>query len=320
MAQANYSSRDLLCGMDGGGSITKVVVCDLEGQILQSFEAETINHYGAGTDKVAKTFSTISDTMHSKFDCLPGFIFIGNSALDGRADDSLVHELTQGVFQPSKVVFHTDVYVALLGFTLGKPGAVLISGTGSMACGIDAGGAFHTAGGWGQVLGDEGSAYDMALEGMKAAIRAYDGLAEKTQLTNRLMQYFKLGRMSDIIEKIYNPPLEKSMIAAFAVEVAAAAEEGDAAAKIILDNQSEWLYKLALVITDKCNTKNLGYYGSVLNRNKMIRTQLSHKLSKHSIELRVPLFKPEIGALIGAYKESGIRVTEEVINHLKRYN
>ena len=65
--------------------------------------------------------------------------------------------LPTGVFHPSKVVFHSDVYIALLSFTMGNPGAVLISGTGSMACGIDAEGVYHTAGGWGQVLGDEGS-------------------------------------------------------------------------------------------------------------------------------------------------------------------
>ena len=318
--QKNYLSSELLCGMDGGGSITKVVVCNLEGEILHSFQAATINHYGAGTSKVSENFTTISGELLSKFPCLPGVIFVGNSALDGRAEDSLVQELTQGVFQSAKVVFHSDVYVALMGFTLGNPGAVLISGTGSMACGIDADGVYHTAGGWGQVLGDEGSAYDMALEGIKAALRAFDGLSEDTQLTSRLMQYFELEKMSDIIEKVYNPPLEKSLIAAFAVEVAAAAEEGDPIALKILENQAEWLYKLALVITKKCKTKNLGYYGSVLNRNKRIRTLLSDKLAEHSIKLQVPLFKPEVGALIGAFYESDIRVTDGVINNLKRYN
>lgn len=318
--QKNYLSGELLCGIDGGGSITKVVVCNLEGEILHSFQAETINHYGAGTSKAYKNFAFISEELLSEFACLPGSIFVGNSALDSRAEDSLVQEITQGVFLESKVVFHSDVYVALMGFTLGNPGAVLISGTGSMACGIDAEGVYHTAGGWGQILGDEGSAYHMALKGIKAAIRAYDGLSGTTQLTARLMRYFKLENMPDIIEKIYNPPLEKSLIAAFAVEVAVAADEGDTVAKAILENQAEWLYKLALVITNKCKTQNLGYYGSVLTKNKTIRTLLAAKLAKHSIKLQVPLFKPEIGALIGAFYDSDIRVSDEVISNLRRYN
>jgi len=315
-----HLTGELLCGIDGGGSITQVVVCNLEGEILHSFQAETINHYGAGTSKVSENFAKISAELLSELGCMPGIIFIGNSALDGRAEDSLVKELTRGVFQPAKVVFHSDVYVALMGFTLGDPGAVLISGTGSMACGIDAGGAYHTAGGWGQVLGDEGSAYFMALKGIKAALRAYDGLSENTQLTTRVMQFFKLENMSDLIEKVYNPPLEKSLIAAFAVEVAAAAEEGDTVARSIVNQQADWLSKLALAITEKCNTKNLGYYGSVLNQNEMIRTRLSARLAKHSIKLQVPLFKPEIGALIGAFNESDRKLTDQVISNLKRYN
>ena len=140
------------------------------------------------------------------------------------------------MFQPSRIVFHSDVYIALLSFTMGNPGAVLISGTGSMACGIDAGGVYHTAGGWGQVLGDEGSGYHMALEGIKATLHAYDGLSEPTKLSASVMKFFDLKKMSDIIDKIYNPPVEKSVIAAFAIEVETVADKGDTVALDIVES------------------------------------------------------------------------------------
>lgn len=314
------SSDQLLCGIDGGGTTTKVVVCNLEGQVLHFFQSGTINHYGAGVPKVKENFATIAAGFIDKFACIPGTIFIGNSALDGLADDALVQELTDEVFHPSKVVFHSDVYIALLSFTMGNPGAVLISGTGSMACGIDSGGAYHTAGGWGQVLGDEGSAYQIALKGIQAALHAYDGLSEPSRLSASVMEFFKLQKMSDLIDKIYNPPVEKSVIAAFAPEVDKAAEEGDPAALNILESEAEWLYKLALAITNKCETKNLGYVGSVLNHNHRIRSRLSALLEEHSISLEVPRFKPEIGALIGAFHESGNSVSDSVIDNLSKYN
>ena len=204
---------------------------------------------------------------------------------------NLFSNLPKVCFHPSKVVFHSDVYIALLSFTMGNPGAVLISGTGSMACGIDAGGVYHTAGGWGQVLGDEGSAYHIALKGIKAALHAYDGLSEPTQLSARVMKFFDLKKMSDIIDKIYNPPVEKSVIAAFATEVDKAAEQGDSVALHILESEAEWLYKLALAITGKCKTQNLGYYGSVLKQNERIRSKLSTLLAKQNISLQVPGFK-----------------------------
>lgn len=312
-------SDELLCGIDGGGTTTKVVVCNLEGQMVHSFQTGTINHYGAGIPKVRENFAAIAAKFIEKFACLPGTIFTGNSALDGLADDVLVQELTKGVFLPSKVVFHSDVYIALLSFTMGDPGAVLISGTGSMACGIDAGGAYHTAGGWGQVLGDEGSAYHIALKGINAALHAYDGLSEPTKLTARVMKFFDLKKMSDIIDKIYNPPVEKSVIAAFAPEVERAAEEGDSAALHIMEIEAEWLCKLALAITNKCKTQNLGYFGSVLNHNQRIRSKLSALLAEQFISLQVPRFKPEIGALIGAFRESGNLVSDSVIDNLSKY-
>jgi N-acetylglucosamine kinase-like BadF-type ATPase len=312
-------SEELLCGIDGGGTTTKVVACNAEGQILHSFQTGTINHYGAGIQKVSENFTAIADKLHAKFSSLPGTIFIGNSALDGLADDALVQKLTRGVFEPSRVVFHSDVYIALLSFTMGSPGAVLISGTGSMACGIDAGGIYHTAGGWGQVLGDEGSAYHLALKGIKASLRAYDGLAEVTQLSARVMKFFDLKKIPDIIDKIYNPPVEKSLIAAFATEVEAAADEGDKVALDIVDREAKWLYKIALAITSKCNTRNLGYFGSVLNHNDRIRSKLSALLAEQSISLQAPRFKPEIGALIGAFRESGIQITDSVINNFRKY-
>jgi len=305
--------------MDGGGTITKVVVCDLEGNIINAFQTGSINHFGAGTERAGETFAAISDNLISKFGCLPGILFIGNSALDGRADETLVQTLTKGVFHPSKTVFHSDVYVALLGYTLGKPGAVLISGTGSMACGIDADGVYHTAGGWGQILGDEGSGYHMALKGIKAALRGYDGISGPTRLTSEVIRFFNLTEMTDLIDRIYNPPVEKSVIAAFAPEVESAAVEGDTVAMKILDDEAKWLFKLALVITGKCKTKNLGYYGSVLIKSELIRSRLSALLSNQNISLQVPALKPETGALIGAFRESGNPVTETVVLHLSKY-
>jgi len=318
--QAKPSPGELLCGIDGGGTTTTVVVCDLEGRIFQTFQCGTINHYGAGIPKAREVFADIAARLIAKFASLPGTIFIGNSALEGPAEDQLVQELTGGVFHPSKVVFHSDVYIALLSFTLGNPGAVIIAGTGSMACGLDAGGVYHTAGGWGQVLGDEGSAFHMALEGIKAALLAYDGLAEATQLVERVLHFFKLEKMHDIIDMIYNPPVEKSVIASFAPEVDSAAGDGDIVALDLIEREALWLYKLALAITVKCNTRNLGYYGGVLTHNDRIRPKLSALLSKEDISLQVPGFKPEIGALIGAFRESGNIVSESVINNFSKYS
>lgn len=314
-----YSPSDLLCGIDGGGTTTKVVVCNREGEIVYSFLRGTINHYGAGIEVVRENFQEIASGLKAYSGWLPGTIFTGNSALSHKVSQEIIKELTAGAFGASSVHFHSDVYIALLGHTLGKPGAMLIAGTGSMACGIDSNGTYHTVGGWGQVLGDEGSAYHLAMEGMKSTLRAYDGMSKPTQLTNRLLKFFDLKEISGIIDKIYYPPIEKSVIAAFATEVEQAARAGDEVAIDILEQEAAWLFKLGRTIADRCATKNLGYFGSVLNRNETILMQLKTHLKAEGITLQTPVFDPEIGALIAAFGEAGIPVTQTVIDNLSNY-
>lgn len=315
-----YTPEGLLCGIDGGGSITKIVVADLRGNVVFSFQTDSINHYGVGIEKAKKCFGAIADRLLGQLGCLPSVIFVGNSALSDLAEEAQVRLLTDGIFDKSTVVFHSDVYIALLAFTMGQAGAVLIAGTGSMACGIDIAGNYRTAGGWGQTLGDEGSGYYIGIEGMKAAIRAYEGMASPTLLTEKLLQYFHLQNWPDLIDKVYHPPIEKKEIAAFAIEVENAAFAGDQTAAKILEDAAHWLYRLALVITAKCQTKRLGYFGSVITHNQTIRSRLIQLLKPHEIDLVESPFTPEIGAIFGAFQEKGVVITDEIRANLSKYN
>jgi len=307
----------LLCGIDGGGTTTSVVVCDQSGRIIASFKAESINHYGVGTANARAVFQGIRDTLTARTGRLPDAIYIGSSALEGEATGAEAMEITGGVFGPSRLLLHSDVYIALLGFTQGKSGAILISGTGSMACGLDSNGIYKTSGGWGQTLGDEGSGYHLALMGIQAALRGYDGISGPTELTGAVSQFFGLNRMNELIDIIYNPPVEKSRIAAFAPEVERIALEGDQVARQILDDEVEWLGKLALSIVSKCGTSEIGLYGSMLVKSPVIGERLKDLLGSSGIEARFPEFKPEIGALFGAFGLLEIPVTGEVLENLK---
>ncbi len=309
----------LLCGIDGGGTTTSVVVCDQSGIIIGSFKAESINHYGVGTARARDVFRSIKDALVARAGRLPDAIFIGSSALEAEATGAEATEITGGVFGPSRLLLHSDVYIALLGFTQGRSGAILISGTGSMACGLDSKGIYKTSGGWGQTLGDEGSGYHLALMGIQAALRGYDGISGPTELTGAVRQFFGLNRMTGLIDLVYNPPMEKSRIAAFAPEVERIALVGDPIARQILDDEVEWLSKLAVSIVSKCGATEIGLYGSMLVKSPVIGDRLKHLLKNRGIEARFPEFKPEVGALFGAFGLLEIPVTGEVLANLKAY-
>lgn len=307
----------LICGIDGGGTSTKIVVCDDEGRMFTEFSDGSINHYGVGSDKAKETYRSIRKGLTDKLGRMPDAVYIGCSALDGQATDEEAREITGGAFEPCPLVVHSDVWIALLGFTMGQRGAILISGTGSMACGIDKNGTYRTAGGWGQTLGDEGSGYHLALMGIQAALRGYDGVTAATGLTGSLVRFYGLSEMSEIIDLFYNPPIEKSRIASFATEVERVALGGDEVAMQILEEEIAWLARLAMAITRKCDVTSLGLCGSMLTRSPVIGSRLTEILKIEGITARVPEFKPETGALFGAFQLLGLPVTESVLSNLK---
>lgn len=305
--------KTLFAGIDGGGSSTKVAVCNESGEILVSFTSGSINHHGVGSAKATNAYVQIKNKLIEHLGYLPQFMFFGNSALDSQASDETVTKLTGGIFDCSKVIMHSDVYVALLGFTLGKSGAMLISGTGSMACGLDKYNSYHTVGGWGHILGDEGSAYHLALEGIKTAIWAHDKLTKPTILTSAVCIFFKISKLNELIDLVYNSETDKSLIASFAVEIEKLAVAGDKIAIELIDREVNWLSKLALQITKQCNTKTIGYYGSMLTKSNFIRMRLEKHLKEEEISILPPRLKPEMGALTGAVATAGIKLNEEFI-------
>jgi N-acetylglucosamine kinase-like BadF-type ATPase len=308
----------LFCGIDGGGTTTSTVVCNEHGEILGSIKTGSINHYGVGIEKARENITYIKNQLTTLLGCEPDITYIGNSALDGEAADEFVRQLVGGIFD-KQVVMHSDVYIALLGFTQGDPGALLISGTGSMACAVDHEGNYHTSGGWGQILGDEGSGYHLGLMGIQAALQYHDQMSPPTILLKYMEDFYQLSRLSDIIEIVYNSPIEKGRIAAFAIEVEKAALLNDKVSIHLIDNEIEWLFRLSQSILRKSGVKRLGLYGSMLVKSQMIGQRLISKYSNSGVDISYPRFKPEIGALFGAFSSGNFSINEEIIANLSKY-
>lgn len=305
-----------LCGIDGGGTVTSVLVCDHQGHKVSSFTTGTLNHYGVGLTRVQETYHEIKKRLLETLGRLPDAVYIGSSALDNQATAQEATEITGGAFEGALLAVHSDVYIALLGFTLGKSGAIVVSGTGSMACGVDVKDRYHTAGGWGHTLGDEGSGYHLGLAGIKAALRGFDSVGEPTDLTQRVMKFYGLSQLNDLIDLVYNPPIDKSRIAAFAPEVEKASEAGDAAAIRLMEQEVEWLHRLAVAIAQKCGTTRVGLHGGLVTKSRYIRQKLPLLLNLSGLETDQPKFTPEKGALMGAFKLLGVPVTDEILKNL----
>ena len=120
-------------------------------------------------------------------DVVPDAICLGIAGVDRPDDAAIVRAIMKRIGYKARVLVVNDALVALESGAPGQPGIVIISGTGSISYGRNAEGMAARSGGWGYVLGDEGSGYWMGRLALRAIVREADGRGHPTTLT-RLLQ------------------------------------------------------------------------------------------------------------------------------------
>jgi len=242
------------------------------------------------------------------------------SALDDRPDQALVRQFAGDLLDADRLTMHSDVYMALMGATLGGPGAMVISGTGAMAIALDGAGRVHTRAGWGYLLDDPGSAYAVAVQALRAALSAWEGVGEATALCDRALQFFGTPDERALIASIYQPPVEPARIAQFARAVLSAAAEGDAVAAGLVDRNMAYLAGQAARLAALCPPGAGVYlYGGMFEHNAWVTGLFGEKLAalRPGAKTLRPEFPPEIGAVISHLKQAG-GLTGGVVANLRR--
>jgi len=168
---------------------------------------------------------------------------LGIAGSDRPSDRFIVERMARSAIGDTALSVVSDAVIALTAGTGGRCyGVVVAAGTGSIAYGVDASGRERRAGGWGYILGDEGSGYDIARRGLIAALRAWDGRGSATALVERFITHLQLSKLEDVLLHVCDWSVPE--IAALAPLVVATADDGDGVARGILVSAGE---ELALV-------------------------------------------------------------------------
>lgn len=130
------------------------------------------------------------------------------------------------------VVLTSDVVTSHLGALAGQPGVVAAVGTGTVVLGLSPAGHPAKVDGWGYLLGDAGSGFDVGRQGLAAAMAAYDGRQETVLATAAQGRF---GPLAGLPGRVYADPEPVHVLASFARDVAVAAREGDVVALRIWD-------------------------------------------------------------------------------------
>ncbi|MEE1065735.1 MAG: BadF/BadG/BcrA/BcrD ATPase family protein [Acutalibacteraceae bacterium] len=293
-------------GIDGGGTKTTAIICDENAQLISRFVGESINYNSVGMETARKNLKATVDGVLPN-DVKLNAAFIGMSAISERADDEFTKKLCEGIIDCDKITMDSDVYIGLEAMRCDGSAAMVISGTGSMAVGrLPDGEIIHT-GGWGYILGDEGSGYAICIDALRAAICGYEGSAEKTLLTDAVKEHYQVNDMLELIDIFYDPPMPRSEIAKLA-PIVFKCSENDGVADAIIRNHAQLLANtVSALLSQLPEGTPLGLWGGIFENYEKFRNLFSASVNERfpETEINVLEYAPEYGAVFAAIKTDG---------------
>lgn len=234
-------------GVDGGGSKTLAVIVNERGEELGRGLAGGANYNTIGVEETIKHIeAAIAQAARMAHCQLPlRKAWLGLAGIDRKADYDLLFPRLCSLAETVRLTNDAELLLAALKVPVG---VVLISGTGSIALGHDANGRKSRAGGWGHILGDEGSGYAIAQQALQAVVRASDGRGPQTALRERILRAWNLQTTDELIGEVYGEP-DKAKIASLSSAVMLTARAGDQVAAAIVNQAAR---ELALAVNAVC--------------------------------------------------------------------
>lgn len=320
-------------GIDGGGTKTFAAIADMEGNILGSGLGGSANFDDVGIETAQNNISSAVRAACQNAE-LPlemfASVFLGMAGVVSDKDRATIRgmALNLELAQPAAIDIDHDCRIALAGGLSGRPGIVLITGTGSSCYGRTADGKEWRAGGWGYLIADEGSSYWLGLQAMRTAVMAYDGRLERSLLLDSVMSYFGLTDANDIMHHIYVPGLKRSEIAALAPLVMQAALEGDPAARSLIEQGTRDLADCVLAVARQLGfsgqnsdrVTEIALIGGLLKAGEIFTSALERSISTLIPTARIlPAELPPVsGACLLALQRTGLSINPRLLQSMQK--
>lgn len=286
-------------GIDGGGSTTSFVLYSPDGKELAKSVDETIHLQYVPYDK-AKSILLNNVRILCKSANLNVSDVVITAGLAGYGSNEVIKKqfdiLFEEVFPNQEYYLTSDGHIALLGALDAQDGVLIIAGTGSIAYRLKDG-ELKRAGGWGYLIGDEGSAYSIALNLLKVFTQQADGRVEKTKLYDGVMRLLDLKEPYDIVKYTYTILQgSRKEIATIAKVNYQLALEGDEHAIQIYEDATRELADHVFALVEEDESVNVSYVGGVFNSKEFVLKPLATMIGNNT--LIEPINTPEYGAYL----------------------
>ncbi|NSW57654.1 MAG: hypothetical protein HPY44_16710 [Armatimonadetes bacterium] len=311
-----------ILAVDGGGTGTRCVVAASDGTVLGAGEAGPSNYRRVGIETAVGNVRRAAEAALQAAGMKPPvdracYCLAGAGLPDGRAP---FLEALHGLHLARSVSLYSDARAAWAGAHLLEPGVVLIAGTGAVAFGVDAEGREALADGWGPLWGDEGGAYWIGLQSLRAVARADDGRGPATSLTHALLVHFAAGEPREIISRLPLDRTHSREIAALASICSIEAERGDEPARRILEEAGELLAITAAAPVASLGlgpAPNIAVMGGVLS-SQIVRGSLVARLRGRfkGAAIGDPALPAVLGAVLLGLQAAGVSPSPETHQRL----
>jgi N-acetylglucosamine kinase-like BadF-type ATPase len=225
----------IVIGIDAGATKTVAYLADAGGNLLQKASAAGANLYASGEAGVERVMGEVLEAVTRGHDATLAAVCVGIAGVDRDDEVWAVRAIVRRIGCPAPVVVVNDALVALVAGAGDGAGVVIISGTGSMVYGRNASMEAARAGGWGHMIGDEGSGYWIGREALSAVARAADGRGPATRLTGEVREHFEIEDLASLRRIVYDREVPRVAVAALGPIVQRAADLDDHVALAILE-------------------------------------------------------------------------------------
>jgi N-acetylglucosamine kinase-like BadF-type ATPase len=310
-------------GLDGGQSSTICVLGTTDGTLISSGRGGPANHIGqpGGPKRLERALR--SSMTEALCQVQPSIESLAAAYLSLTGGVQMAMEIVPAIVRTERVLAESDAIAALAAGTGAGPGVALIAGTGAVAVAINRNGQRSWSGGWGYLLGDEGSGYWIGLQALRAAARAEDGRGPATVLRGQILRRFTVPDMRAIFPRLYGEEITRPDVAGLAPLVLAVCEAGDRVATAIVESAADELSLLAesacaaAGFQDTCE-RVIVPTGGVLRPDNILWRLLAKRIAKRLPDYRllVPRFPPVIGAYLLALQLTGIQIDDTLLGRV----
>ncbi len=307
MIDSSEMSGGYLLGIDGGGTKTVCLLADENLKVLGRGIGGPSNYLSEGiyTAKMSLRAAVQEALAAAGVDASSvGAVCAGLAGASRPRDRQTMQKALREIVPAARIRVEIDAFIALAGATECRPGVIVISGTGSVAFGVNSAGETARSGGWGFVAGDEGSGFDIGRKGIAEALRHYDGRAGITTIAEKLMREMYLESLEEMIPILYSGPFSPAKIASLFPLILEAAREGDQAADRLIREAAGELSRMAAAVVRRLKMEEhclVATSGGVF-RSDQVRGPFAEHLRRAipGVELIPAAKSAEMGALFAA--------------------